>query len=482
MKCWFLMFFFLSYTSAISQTIFQAADVDSAAGPRGGIAVFNTFVQANLRKPLRAQADGKGGPVFVSGVVETDGRISDISLVRSFRPDCGQEALRLFALFNAWKPAQKSQKLVRQHVTMRILFPPNLPFHYANGVRIQYFTSDGVTMTTDSSAAQYKKISRIDTLGMPVGDVIVYEVRNNKWKEFYRLAFVSRSYSDKSCQSCRMVGLQNKQKQWQGDVFMINEAGICVLQQEYEAGSPTGTERVYHPNGLLTKQVIAAHEQLDITKWYANGQISEIKSVDRLKFARQTPAEQVTSHWDSAGVQTVRLGEGVATYQDWVRSKIDTNRYTRLTEQGGYQNTYKHGVWKGEYADGSYYYKEVYDNGILRSGKAKTAQSDTIAYIDMEQMPEFQGGMGSLRKFLSENLTYPASAHRSGVQGQVWVNFVVCTDGTLCDYEVIKSVEPSLDQEALRVVKKMSGKWKPGSQRGEKVRVKYTLPVNFSLY
>ena len=89
--------------------------------------------------------------------------------------------------------------------------------------------------------------------------------------------------------------------------------------------------------------------------------------------------------------------------------------------------------------------------------------------------------MRGLGQFLMQTLRYPADAQRARAQGRVFVSFVVCTDGTLCDYEVKQSVHPDLDREAVRVVKAMSGNWKPGVQRGQKVRTTYNLPINFTL-
>ena len=98
----------------------------------------------------------------------------------------------------------------------------------------------------------------------------------------------------------------------------------------------------------------------------------------------------------------------------------------------------------------------------------------------VENMPEFPGGMGALMKFLGKNIKYPTIAQENGVQGRVIVQFVVNKDGTIVDPVVVRSVDPYLDKEALRVVKAMP-KWKPGMQRGKTVRVKYTVPVTFKL-
>lgn len=97
-----------------------------------------------------------------------------------------------------------------------------------------------------------------------------------------------------------------------------------------------------------------------------------------------------------------------------------------------------------------------------------------------EQMPEFPGGMKELLKFLQDNLKYPESAMKNNLQGRVIVQFVVEKDGTPTEFNVVRAVNPDLDAEALRVLKTMP-KWKPGMQKGEAVRVKYTVPVAFKL-
>ena len=98
----------------------------------------------------------------------------------------------------------------------------------------------------------------------------------------------------------------------------------------------------------------------------------------------------------------------------------------------------------------------------------------------VEQLPEFPGGMAELMKYLQKNLRYPQICKEQGVQGRVILQFVVNTDSTITDVNVVKSVNPHLDQEAVRVVKAMP-KWNPGKQRGEPVRVRFTLPVTFRL-
>ena len=98
-----------------------------------------------------------------------------------------------------------------------------------------------------------------------------------------------------------------------------------------------------------------------------------------------------------------------------------------------------------------------------------------------ETMPEFPGGMAAMMQFISKTIIYPADAASNGIQGRVLCQFVVNKDGSLSDVVVTRSSGTvSLDAEAVRVIKEMPN-WVPGKQRGEPVRVKYTIPVSFRL-
>lgn len=98
----------------------------------------------------------------------------------------------------------------------------------------------------------------------------------------------------------------------------------------------------------------------------------------------------------------------------------------------------------------------------------------------VEQQPLFPGGPTALMKYLSENTKYPVVAQENGVQGRVTVQFVVEKDGSISDVHVLRGVDPSLDKEAVRVVKSMP-RWTPGKQNGITVRVNYRVPVLFRL-
>lgn len=105
---------------------------------------------------------------------------------------------------------------------------------------------------------------------------------------------------------------------------------------------------------------------------------------------------------------------------------------------------------------------------------------ETKVFTVVEQMPMFPGGDAALMSYLANNIHYPTVAAENGVQGRVVVGFVVERDGSITDVSVLRGVDPSLDREAMRVVKSMP-RWTPGKQNGSAVRVKYQVPVAFRL-
>lgn len=126
-------------------------------------------------------------------------------------------------------------------------------------------------------------------------------------------------------------------------------------------------------------------------------------------------------------------------------------------------------------------------NGEVLKAKEVIAQPEPPKHEEeskvfdvVEQMPSFPGGNGALLEYLATHVKYPVVAQENGVQGRVIVSFVVEKDGSITDVRVVRSVDPSLDREAARVVSSMP-RWTPGKQNGSAVRVKYNVPVMFKL-
>ena len=122
----------------------------------------------------------------------------------------------------------------------------------------------------------------------------------------------------------------------------------------------------------------------------------------------------------------------------------------------------------------------VFGLTTVSAQKTVVAKKNQKVFDVVEQMPEYPGGQAALFEYLSKNIKYPADAEKRKVEGKVFVTFVVDSDGKITDVSLLKKVFPSLDAEAIRVISAMPN-WIPGRQKGQAVRVKYTVPIMFRL-
>jgi periplasmic protein TonB len=119
---------------------------------------------------------------------------------------------------------------------------------------------------------------------------------------------------------------------------------------------------------------------------------------------------------------------------------------------------------------------EVYVPPVMEEEEVVEEEIFTV----VESMPEFPGGPAKMMEYIAKNIKYPAMARESGIQGRVFVNFVVEPDGSVSNVKVLRGIGGGCDEEAVRVVESMP-KWTPGRQRGKAVRVSFNLPVRFTL-
>ena len=117
---------------------------------------------------------------------------------------------------------------------------------------------------------------------------------------------------------------------------------------------------------------------------------------------------------------------------------------------------------------------------MVSAQKTVVAQKNQQVFDVVEQMPEYPGGPSALIEYLSQNVKYPEDAKQQKIEGRVLATFVVETDGSVSNVEVVKPAFPSLDAEAVRLLLAMP-KWTPGKQNGKVVRVKFTVPISFNL-
>ena len=177
----------------------------------------------------------------------------------------------------------------------------------------------------------------------------------------------------------------------------------------------------------------------------------------------------------------------------------------KIRSKGSYKNNIKVGEWlyfypegqlhitenydsKGRftenfivyYPDGKVRRSDLYKKGVLQKGNCYIASGNDTTWFPYEIMPEYPGGDEARNRFLAENIIYPFQAMNQGIEGNVYLSFVIDVDGSLVDIVLLQGVSPVIDDEALRVVRLMP-KWKPGSQDGKPVRVLFRMPVYFKI-
>ncbi|MCZ4223285.1 energy transducer TonB [Pedobacter rhodius] len=119
-------------------------------------------------------------------------------------------------------------------------------------------------------------------------------------------------------------------------------------------------------------------------------------------------------------------------------------------------------------------------NAAVKDGNGANNDSEIYIAAGVDEYPEFAGGMKAWAKYMERNLRYPYKAQEEGVQGKVFVSFVVEKDGSITDVQVLKGIGFGCDEEAMKVIKK-SPLWKPGKNKGVPVRVRYNMPINFQM-
>ncbi len=120
-------------------------------------------------------------------------------------------------------------------------------------------------------------------------------------------------------------------------------------------------------------------------------------------------------------------------------------------------------------------------SGLEEKAGTGTTDNEIIMAAEADEYPEFAGGMKAWSKYIQRNLNYPSKAQEEGIQGKVFISFVVERDGSITDVKVLRGIGAGCDEEAARVIQK-SPKWKPGKNRGTPVRVRYNLPIDFTIF
>ena len=458
-----------------SQQIYQVNEVEKAAEPSGGIAFLNQFIAANIKIPIKSAAKGMNAKVFVKGIIETDGSMSALEILRSIDKSNDAEAIRLLSLYRAWKPALIKGNPVRQVTVFPVSFRTNpIPeFDSTENVIIEYFDKNNAP-SIEPEKYKFRNIIPVDKFGFVRDDIQYEERRLNQWKMVKKIpyekkeiwAHISGNEKVDSIRAFRISARMDNYESAYEEVIVQSDEKLLSHSTYPGAGRPPITGKFYFLSGMLKENLVDADGLIKTTKWYDNG---HIHSILELGSGKGTVIKNV---WERSGEQIVKDGNGWA--------KIDGSSYNRHStyEEGKVVSGNKSGRWTTRLADSTLLFEEFYEDGKLIRG----IRQDKVEYTDEDNKPaQFKGGPSKMYEFLGTNIKYPYEASRRKITGRVMISFTVLEDGTLKDYKIEKNAEKSLDEEALRVVKKSSGLWEPGTMRGEKIRVRYTLPINFDI-
>lgn len=244
---------------------------------------------------------------------------------------------------------------------------------------------------------------------------------------------------------------------YEGTFISFYKNGMKKSAINYKKDDRIGMAFYFFENGKVKRQLEYAEKDPNDKKIASNSLETKFKLIYQV---------------DSLGKVLVQDGNGRLI--DTAKSEND-----KFIEEGDYKDGFKDGVWTGKYLSGKSSYTETYAAGKFVSG-VNTVGDNTIEYKVLESAPQFKGGINEFYKYLSRAIKYPKEAYTNGIGGSVLLNFVIEKDGQVADVKIDKPVFPSIDEEAIRVMM-ASPKWVPGIQRGVPVRVKYNIPIKFSV-
>jgi TonB family protein len=240
---------------------------------------------------------------------------------------------------------------------------------------------------------------------------------------------------------------------FEGQYARFYSNGRRQITANYKRGLEVGLEYYFYPNGKLYT-------------------MKEYPDNDD-KYNDFTNNFLIKANYDSLGTALIENDNGYFKGYD--------DKFTYINEEGGVKNGKRDGLWKGNFKTFSVTFSENYKDGELINGTATFDDGNTAAYTKTRGTPpQFKGGLEAFSSYLGSNIQYPTDARENNIEGTVVLSFIVEKDGKVSDVKVSKSVSPSVDAEALRVIKN-SSRWIPGTQFGRNVRVIYMmclLPLN----
>eukprot|EP00388_Colpodella_angusta_P010773 GDKJ01027893.1.p1 GENE.GDKJ01027893.1~~GDKJ01027893.1.p1 ORF type:complete len:493 (-),score=55.85 GDKJ01027893.1:159-1553(-) len=445
-----------------------------AQNPSEEIDPIQEFIEATVHIPFQARLANIQGVVAVRITMGYDNLPEKYELTQNLRDDCDKEALRVVKLIN---PKYLNDKLAgKKSIVLEVPFFNPFLLHFDKGYFIEYFGKDKKPYVGEEPT--YIRRYLVDSLSGLIKSNLEYFTYHRKELKLFE---VTNLIIDSSRHVPKTELLENP-----SDSLIIhfrtarsNFDFPYFFQAVYDNGiesSKTFNDetRTYYPNGSIesvSKETKEGKENVTkICKWFVNGLMASVIINTRNESGS---IDRYLTVWDTQGKQIVQNGEGNFEYCERKNGEV-------IFHSGVVKEGLKEEQWKGKTTNGEVLFEETYQKGKFVKG-ISFDNGQTFEYDKQEVPAELIGGTPILLKHLQKNLSYPASAQRANAQGRVYVQFIVNTDGTLSNYNVLKGVGFGCDEEAVRVIQLSSGKWKPGKRRGKEAKTRFTLPISFMM-
>ncbi len=379
-----------------------------------------SIFKSEIKYPQIAQENGMQGDVIVSFVVKEDGSITNPKIIRGTDPSFNTEVMRVISTM----PKLKQFTYIVDDEPLRIKYSGHFAFRLDGKktslvVRIGGYTVLSIADRTGDD----KPLFIVD--GVKMGKAFDINSLNDsdiEQKIIYQKEAAIATYGEEGMNGAVLITLKDHSKSSVSDKEDNNEIvvkGYGSMQNE----TLKGVNEIFGENKLLT-----------IIDGVRKGKNFDVNSIN---------PEEIES------ISVLKNETAIATYGSEAKNGVIVI------------------VTKPSY------------RGKTTAPKISKDAPDEV-FVVVENQPEFPGGMEALMKYLGENIRYPVEAMINKTEGRVIANFLINKDGAISDVNVVRSVDPLLDAEAVRVLSLMPN-WKPGMQRGEAVNVRFTIPVVFRL-
>ncbi len=403
----------------------------------GGNSAFMKFLAEGIKYPVIAMENNEQGRVVANFVVEKNGRVSNIKVIRGVTAGLDAEAMRLLNSMPDWQPGEHKGQPVRVRFTLPMVF------------RLQ---GDNVAAskspTTPVSADANEK-------GKILDEVVVVGYGGG------RMPIPTAQQHAESNGNELFVVVENEPQYPGGNAAMMKFISDSIRYP-----------KIAMENGIQGRVITNFVIEKD-------GSLSEIQVVRGVDPSLDKEAVRLIGAMPNWTPGTQRGNNVRVRYTLPIVFRLQGDNVSEskspLTPVSADANE------KGKMLDEIVITAYGPTNRALIPTTQENAESNSNElFVVVENEPQYLGGNAAMMKFISDSIRYPKIAMENGIQGRVITNFVIEKDGSLSEIQVVRGVDPSLDKEAVRLIGAMPN-WIPGKQRGNNVRVRYTLPIVFRL-